>query len=92
MNINEQVFLVFEGAMGFHCNRKKKEKMRTFYEEWKNLSDNSFVETNKLNSRQENSFDATNKLPVVHFTIDSEFPIAAFMSIRVSHHYTIVRK
>jgi len=27
MNINEQVFLVFEGAMGVHCNRKKKEKM-----------------------------------------------------------------
>ena len=23
MDINEQIFLVFEGAMGFHCNRKK---------------------------------------------------------------------
>ena len=27
MDINEQIFLVFEGAMGFHCNRKKKGKM-----------------------------------------------------------------
>ena len=27
MDINEQFFLVFEGAMGFHCNRKKKGKM-----------------------------------------------------------------
>ena len=23
MDINEQIFLVFEGVMGFHCNRKK---------------------------------------------------------------------
>ena len=27
MDINEQIFLVFEGAMGFHCNRKKEKKM-----------------------------------------------------------------
>ena len=27
MDINEQIFLVIEGAMGFHCNRKKKGKM-----------------------------------------------------------------
>lgn len=27
MGINEQIFLVFEGAMGVHCNRKKKGKM-----------------------------------------------------------------
>lgn len=27
MSINEQIFLVFEGAMGVHRDRKKKEKM-----------------------------------------------------------------
>lgn len=41
------------------------------------LSDNSFVETNKLNSHHNNSFNAMNELPVVQITIDSEFHIAA---------------
>ena len=27
MQIDEQILLLFEGAMGFHCNRKKKKKM-----------------------------------------------------------------
>lgn len=27
MQIDEQILLLFEGAMGFHCNRKKEEKM-----------------------------------------------------------------
>ena len=27
MDMNEQVFLLFDCAMGFHCNREKKEKM-----------------------------------------------------------------
>ena len=39
-----------------------------------------------------NSFVGTNKLPQVHFSIDADFPIAAFMSIGFSHHYAIVSK
>ncbi len=27
MQIDEEILLLFEGAMGFHCNRKKEEKM-----------------------------------------------------------------
>ena len=27
MHNNEQIFLLFDGAMGFHCNGKKKGKM-----------------------------------------------------------------
>ena len=88
--ISTQLRKELPGLRGFSAPSMR--KMRTFYEEWKKLSGNSFVETNKLDSRQDNSFDATNKLPVVHFTIDSEFPIAAFMSIGFSHHYAIVSK
>lgn len=88
--ISTQLRKELPGLRGFSAPSMR--KMRTFYEEWRSLSDNSFVETNKIDSRQEKSFDATNKLPVVNFTIDSEFPIAAFMSIGFSHHYTIVSK
>lgn len=56
------------------------------------LSDNSFVETNKIELPEENSFVGTNKLPQIHFSIDADFPIAAFMSIGFSHHYAIVSK
>ena len=27
MQIDEQILLLFEGAMGFHCDRKKEKKM-----------------------------------------------------------------
>ena len=66
--------------------------MRTFYEEWRLLSDNSFVETNKLPNDDSNSFVETNKLTSVQFTMASDFPIAAFMNIGFSHHYAILSK
>ena len=66
--------------------------MRTFYEEWHMLSDNSFVETNKLASNEHNSFVGTNELPTVQFKMDANFPIAAFMNIGFTHHYTIISK
>lgn len=56
------------------------------------LSDNSFVETNKLESDAQNSFVPTNELPTVRFKIDADFPIAAFMNISFTHHYAIIRK
>ncbi|MGM9869269.1 MAG: hypothetical protein ACI30R_06550 [Sodaliphilus sp.] len=52
--------------------------MRSFYEEWQMLSDNSFVETNKL--------------PILPFKIEADFPITAFMNIGFSHHYVIISK
>jgi hypothetical protein len=66
--------------------------MRTFYEEWYMLSDNSFVETNKLANNEHNSFVRTNKLPIIQFKIDANFPIVAFMNIGFTHHYTIISK
>lgn len=66
--------------------------MRTFYEEWRLLSDDSFVETNKLPNDDSNSFVETNKLTSVQFTMASDLPIAAFMNIGFSHHYAILSK
>ena len=56
------------------------------------LSDNSFVETNKLANIERNSFVGTNELPTIQFKIDANFPIAAFMNIGFTHHYAIISK
>jgi predicted nuclease of restriction endonuclease-like (RecB) superfamily len=89
-SVSEQLRKELPGLRGFSAPSMR--KMRTFYEEWMMLSDNSFVETNKIELLEENSFVGTNKLPQVHFSIDADFPIAAFMSIGFSHHYAIVSK
>lgn len=89
-SVSEQLRKEMPGLRGFSAPSMR--KMRTFYEEWMMLSDNSFVETNKIELPEENSFVGTNKLPQVHFAIGADFPIAAFMSIGFSHHYTIVSK
>lgn len=44
--ISEQLRKELPGLRGFSAPSLR--KMRTFYEEWKMLSDNSFVQTNKL--------------------------------------------
>ena len=56
------------------------------------LSDNSFVETNKLVDIESNSFVGTDELPTVQFKIDANFPITAFMNIGFTHHYAIISK
>ena len=56
------------------------------------LSDNSFVETNKLVDIESNSFVGTNELQTIQFKIDANFPIAAFMNIGFTHHYVIISK
>lgn len=89
-SVSEQLRKELPGLRGFSAPSMR--KMRTFYEEWMMLSDNSFVETNKIELPEENSFVGTNKLPQIHFSIDADFPIAAFMSIGFSHHYAIVSK
>ena len=88
--VSEQLRKELPGLRGFSAASLR--KMRTFYEEWQMLSDNSFVETNKLADVESNSFVGTNELPTVQFKIDANFPIAAFMNIGFTHHYAIISK
>ena len=88
--ISERLRKELPGLRGFSAASLR--KMRTFYEEWQMLSDNSFVETNNLISEKHNSFVGTNELPTVQFKIDANFPIAAFMNIGFTHHYVIISK
>ena len=88
--LSEQLRKELPGLRGFSAPSMR--KMRTFYEEWQILSDNSFVETNNLTNSKNNSFVETNELPTVQFKIDANFPIAAFMSIGFTHHYSILTK
>ncbi|WP_303912549.1 YhcG family protein [Bacteroides mediterraneensis] len=89
--ISEQLRKELPGLRGFSAPSLR--KMRTFYEEWRGLSDNLFVTTNKLETEgQQNSFVATNDLPTPHFKMDTEFPITAFVNIGFTHHYLIVSK
>ena len=88
--VSEQLRKELPGLRGFSAASLR--KMRTFYEEWQMLSDNSFVETNKLVDIESNSFVGMNELPTVQFNIDANFPIAAFMNIGFTHHYAIISK
>ena len=88
--VSEQLRKELPGLRGFSAASLR--KMRTFYEEWQMLSDNSFVETNKLVDIECNSFVGTNELPIVQFKIDANFPIVAFMNIGFTHHYAIISK
>ena len=88
--VSEQLRKELPGLRGFSAASLR--KMRTFFEEWHILSDNSFVETNTLTNNEHNSFVRTNELPRMQFKIDANFPIAAFMNIGFTHHYTIISK
>ncbi|MBE6268738.1 MAG: DUF1016 domain-containing protein [Bacteroidales bacterium] len=88
--VSEQLRKELPGLRGFSAASLR--KMRTFYEEWQMLSDNSFVSTNEFVDIESNSFVETNELPIVQFKIDANFPIAAFMNIGFTHHYAIISK
>lgn len=88
--ISEQLRKELPGLRGFSSASLR--KMRTFYEEWQMLSDNSFVSTNEFNDEEHNLFVPTNELPTVKFKMDANFPIAAFMNIGFTHHYAIISK
>ena len=88
--VSEQLRKELPGLRGFSAASLR--KMRTFYEEWQMLSDNSFVETNKLVDIESNSFVGTNELASVQFKINANFPIFAFMNIGFTHHYAIISK
>lgn len=74
--VSEQLRKELPGLRGFSAASLR--KMRTFYEEWHMLSNNSFV--------------GTNDLATVQFKINADFPIAAFMNIGFTHHYAIISK
>ncbi len=88
--ISEQLSKELPGLRGFSAPSLR--KMRTFYEEWKILLDNSFVRTNNMERDEKELFVETNELPSVQFTMSADFPIAAFMNISFTHHYAIVSK
>ena len=88
--ISEQLRKELPGLRGFSVASLR--KMRTFYEEWAILSDNSFVGTNELINEEKKTFVETNELPIVQFKIGADFPIAAFMNIGFTHHYVIISK
>lgn len=125
--ISEQLRKELPGLRGFSAQNLR--KMRSFYEEWKQLSVNSLDATSeisndqtnlldassklaneqcnqfvtneltnlldassKFSNEQSNLLDASNKLPIVQFKMDADFPIAAFMNIGFSHHYTIISR
>ena len=89
-SVSEQLQKELPGLRGFSAPSLR--KMRTFYEEWRMLSEDSFVETNNLLNDGNNSFVETNKLPAMQFKINADFPIVAFMNIGFSHHYAILSK
>lgn len=97
--ISDQLRKELPGLRGFSVQNLR--KMRLFYEEWKQLSDNSLVATSELENEQRNSFVtkeltnslvATSELPIVQFKIDADFPISAFLNIGFTHHYAIISK
>ncbi len=72
--VSEQLRKELPGLRGFSAASLR--KMRTFYEEWHMLSNNSFVGTNKLANVESNSFVGTNDLATVQFKINADFPSA----------------
>lgn len=85
-SISEQLRKELPGLRGFSAPSMR--KMRTFYEEWKQLESSNSADASA--ESQSNSFVGTNKLPEVRFSIDANFPITAFMSIGFTHHYAIL--
>lgn len=98
--ISELLRKEMPGLKGFSARNLK--YMRMFYEQWKQLDSsnsadssaglptNSADESAELANVIDNSFVSTNKSLSIQFSIDADFPIAAFMSIGFSHHVSIL--
>ena len=98
--ISELLRKEMPGLKGFSARNLK--YMRMFYEQWKQLDSSNSADssaglpTNSADSSAElanvidNSFVSTNKSLSIQFSIDADFPIAAFMSIGFSHHVSIL--
>ena len=73
--------------------------MRTFYEEWMSLDDKSSVATDDLGANSSNALDELQGVDTQGVTIRPsqltnlmDIPIAAFVNISFSHHYTILSR
>ena len=98
--ISELLRKEMPGLKGFSARNLK--YMRMFYEQWKQLDSsnsadssaglptNSADESAELANVIDNSFVSTNKSLSIQFSIDADFPIAAFVSIGFSHHVSIL--
>lgn len=102
--ISDQLRKELPGLRGFSVQNLR--KMRLFYEEWKQLSNNSLIpmselpneQTNsligmsELSNEQSNSLISMSELPIVQFKMDADFPIAAFVGIGFTHHCIIINR
>ena len=72
------------GIRGFSESNIK--SMRTFYEEWKDLEDNSPVATGEL-QLSDNESSTIHQLRLTKYT---DFPITSFLSIGFTHHMAVL--
>ena len=98
--LSGQLHKELPGLRGFSARNLK--NMRIFYEQWKGieqpisadvtakLNSNSADATAEIENYTDNLFVTTSKLPEVHFAIEADFPISAFMNIGFSHHIAIL--
>lgn len=98
--LSGQLHKELPGLRGFSARNLK--NMRIFYEQWKGIEQPILADvTAKLNSNSADAtaeianytdslFVTTSKLPEVHFAIEADFPISAFMNIGFSHHIAIL--
>ena len=98
--LSGQLHKELPGLRGFSARNLK--NMRIFYEQWKGieqpisadvtakLNSNSADATAEIANYTDNLFVTTSKLPEVHFAIEADFPISAFMNIGFSHHIAIL--
>lgn len=98
--LSGQLHKELPGLRGFSARNLK--NMRIFYEQWKGieqpisadvtakLNSNSADATAEIANYTDGLFVTTNKLPEVHFAIEADFPISAFMNIGFSHHIAIL--
>jgi len=98
--LSVQLHKELPGLRGFSARNLK--NMRIFYEQWKGIEQPISADvTAKLNSNladataeianyTDSLFVTTSKLPEVHFAIEADFPISAFMNIGFSHHIAIL--
>lgn len=98
--LSGQLHKELPGLRGFSARNLK--NMRIFYEQWKGieqpisadvtakLNSNSADATAEIANYTDSLFVITSKLPEVHFAIEVDFPISAFMNIGFSHHIAIL--
>ena len=92
--ISKQLKTEMPGLKGFSAPMLK--RMRTFYEEWKEIERNSVIPLTEITNfnNQDNSVIPTTESEQIHpmsLTGYAEFPLTAFLNISFSHHTVILR-